>query len=746
MKNHEKLCLLVFFIIFAHVSCPISLLGQTGSPEKSPADASPSAVKNQGQIDEAQTTRQNRELLLKKREDETLKWCLQNTLDAYEKSALTNPAWNTPVKNAMTAYAQLCAGGNYGAEEFQIATNCEAAIDAGCKDPFISYLNTKFNLAHKDFYTPENFPRYLHLLSSKMGILARSYCLSAPALNNSEYPPICKFYGSISAAISLRDILAAAHDPEVATIYGGLRQSAATNLLLALHDRNMPPSQIFESCDLFLNHFATGEAELKTVYESIERTLFENHDRYVGLVVRGRFYIDFAWLARGGDWAGNVTPDGWEKFNARLEVSEKALNEAWDLNPQEPLIPTTMLTLELGQGKGRGRMETWFLRAMSLDPDNAIACDKKSIYLEPKWYGTREKVMVFCRDCLNSSAWGGKVPLTLADEYISILEESKRDIQAELMSRSTNTDDNNPIVLHNQPEENFTWSEVKTAFEKYLKNNPADVLERQRYIRDAIKSGQWDSVKEQLPMLGGAHYADILGKEAVYASIVEKAQATNRENAYLILPPKISMTSRTPGGAIRQGDTVTFTTRVEDQFVPENGNGRIYVKVQNHYQWNFEGKNIPDATNSTYILQSAQPSDSGYYSVTITNAGGSMMNTLSIFIRDRDFRPHAPKIISQPYELARKLGEHTTLRVSVQTGMLFDRYNTNKFGWVWQFNGKEVHDDTKTNSNWNGSRQALIDYDIKIFSTNDVGEYSLTVTNLAGSAVSSNISLSIKNP
>jgi hypothetical protein len=40
-----------------------------------------------------------------------------------------------------------------------------------------------------------------------------------------------------------------------------------------------------------------------------------------------------------------------------------------------------------------------------------------------------------------------------------------------------------------------------------------------------------------------------------------------------------------------------------------------------HYQWQLNGTNIDYATNNTLVLTNAQVSDSGYYTVIVTNEG-----------------------------------------------------------------------------------------------------------------------------
>jgi hypothetical protein len=61
-----------------------------------------------------------------------------------------------------------------------------------------------------------------------------------------------------------------------------------------------------------------------------------------------------------------------------------------------------MITVEMAIGEGnRDEMEKWFWRAMDADNDNLDACNKKLLWLEPKWHGSPEEMLEFARTCRN---------------------------------------------------------------------------------------------------------------------------------------------------------------------------------------------------------------------------------------------------------------------------------------------------------------------------------------------------------
>jgi hypothetical protein len=75
------------------------------------------------------------------------------------------------------------------------------------------------------------------------------------------------------------------------------------------------------------------------------------------------------------------------------------------------------------------RLEKWFWRAMDADNDNLDACNKKLLWLEPKWHGSPEEMLEFARTCRDTKNWSSGIPLLLAEAHHRLagdLSEAKR--------------------------------------------------------------------------------------------------------------------------------------------------------------------------------------------------------------------------------------------------------------------------------------------------------------------------------
>ncbi len=138
------------------------------------------------------------------------------------------------------------------------------------------------------------------------------------------------------------------------------------------------------------------------------------------------------------------------------------------------------------------------------------------------------------------------------------------------------------------------------------------------------------------------------------------------------------------------------------------------------YQWRLNGTNIGGATASSYTRIAATTNDAGNYSVGITNAGGGLLSSnalLTVLV--------PPGITLQPLGRVVKVGSNVTFTVNA-TG-------TAPLGYQWKFNTGDLPG--ATNSTYTRVNAQ----------TNDSGNYSVVITNLAGTAISSNAVLTV-NP
>jgi hypothetical protein len=136
------------------------------------------------------------------------------------------------------------------------------------------------------------------------------------------------------------------------------------------------------------------------------------------------------------------------------------------------------------------------------------------------------------------------------------------------------------------------------------------------------------------------------------------------------------------------------------------------------YQWRFNGGIISGATASTCFIGSAQSSNVGSYSVVVTNIAGAATSSpalLTVLI--------PPSIATQPQTQSVKPGTNATFSVAAA--------GTPPLGYQWLFGSSTIPGATASTYTRSSVQIA------------DAGNYSVLITNVAGSSLSSNALLTV---
>ena len=144
------------------------------------------------------------------------------------------------------------------------------------------------------------------------------------------------------------------------------------------------------------------------------------------------------------------------------------------------------------------------------------------------------------------------------------------------------------------------------------------------------------------------------------------------------------------------------------------------------FQWRFNGIDITNATGTTYAIASVQTNDAGIYSVSVTNLYGADLSTNALLTVTNVPAGDPPLITQQPTNRTVTVGSSTAFSAGV-TG-------TAPLSYQWRFNGFNITNATN------------LTYSIAAAQSNQAGLYSLRVTNLFGSALSSNALLTVVPP
>jgi hypothetical protein len=409
-----------------------------------------------------------------------LDWYRTTILGSYEKHGRKSPKWDAAARSALEAYLPMRAakGPTDPQERGKLALHLKAAIAAGCDDPYIQYLHLRFVPM-----TPQR----------DATTLANEYAQLVPRMQASQYAELCKFYVTLRGSQAIK--AAQRSTPAVVHQY---RRDALKYLVTCLEDKRLPAKELDEALESFYEAVSANPGGLEYALRDLEVPLAKRWSKVAGThLFAAKVHLKLAWRERGAGYADTVTERGWQGFKENITAAERALEQAWALDPKDVRIPIQMLTVELAQGKGRSRMEQWFERAMALDPNSYEACDAKRYYLEPKWHGSEEALLEFGHECVNSQTWKGRVPLVLVDTH-------------EALARYL-TD---PDERKNYWKSPTVWEDVRAAFEKFFALNPDSTSWRHNYAKFAYLCERWDELNRQIKQLGEVNYDYFGGKEA----------------------------------------------------------------------------------------------------------------------------------------------------------------------------------------------------------------------------------------
>ena len=96
---------------------------------------------------------------------------------------------------------------------------------------------------------------------------------------------------------------------------------------------------------------------------------------------------DYAWKARGIEWADSVSEEGGTLMAERLAEAQKLLDEARKLPTKCPAWWATAQSVALGQGWDKKRYFALFEEATKFEPGYIDFYDNAVLYLQPRWHG-----------------------------------------------------------------------------------------------------------------------------------------------------------------------------------------------------------------------------------------------------------------------------------------------------------------------------------------------------------------------
>jgi hypothetical protein len=179
----------------------------------------------------------------------------------------------------------------------------------------------------------------------------------------------------------------------------------------------------------------------------------------------------------------------------------------------------------------------------------------------------------------------------------------------------------------------------------------------------------------------------------------------------------LTPTNNYPPLMVQSPASLTTTQGLMAVFAP------VITGSQLQFQWRRSNTNLPGLTSSNLTLANVQPSQAGSYSVVASNVSGVVTSALATLTVVAASGP--PLIASQPQDVSVYEGNSATFNVSAVGGATLT--------FQWRFNGAAIPDATNSS------------FTVAEAHGENVGFYSVIVSNASGTATSSNALLMLQD-
>ncbi len=201
-------------------------------------------------------------------------------------------------------------------------------------------------------------------------------------------------------------------------------QTAIRAAAAAVNDRGIQaPEQRFVAVYLtpMLEQFQPGDRA--ALYEQL--AIQPDMDSWTKNLLAGIYHVKLAWQHRGGGWAGEVTPEGWQQFRNNMQAAAWFLSKAWSDRPEFPEPATQMIAVAMA-GASQATPRQWFDEAVAAQMDYEPAYRALTLALRPRWGGSHAEMLELAEDCVATKRFDTLVPY-MAIKIVEEIAEDMRD-------------------------------------------------------------------------------------------------------------------------------------------------------------------------------------------------------------------------------------------------------------------------------------------------------------------------------
>jgi Domain of unknown function (DUF4034) len=148
--------------------------------------------------------------------------------------------------------------------------------------------------------------------------------------------------------------------------------------------QTLPKSRFLGQLFVIEEDEKTTDKDLLQCKAQIEKWIANKPESKAASLMLAEFWISYAWHARGGGWAQEVSQEGWRKFGERIHESHVALDKA----PKDiPVWYSLRLIVARAESEERDETERLFNEGLKRFPWHEGLLSEFLVYLLPRWHG-----------------------------------------------------------------------------------------------------------------------------------------------------------------------------------------------------------------------------------------------------------------------------------------------------------------------------------------------------------------------
>lgn len=252
----------------------------------------------------------------------------------------------------------------------------------------------------------------------------------------------------------------------------------------------------FSLLDYWFDDTYSGVSVDEALLAHLDAWVNKNQESVIARLIRGDFYVSWAWKARGHGWAKDVEPENWKIFHERLDKAVHDYLYVYSVDSANIYAHVDLFNLSVVRKKPDTLSVDFYQKALEQDPNNFFAHRIRLKQLMPKWGGSWPALFKFARETEKKAPEKTLLPLILAYAH------------KEAAARS-----NNRNAYYASPE---VWADIERVYKTVIAAFP--------------QSGQW---KTEFALL-----ADRVGKRELtreYAFSAIEVDPHHRETCRLVL-------------------------------------------------------------------------------------------------------------------------------------------------------------------------------------------------------------------